>query len=55
MKWLYRILRLFLCPHKWMEKNSKNIIKSDTRAVIGLSSIKVCKYCGEEKHFEHLL
>lgn len=55
MKWLYRILRLFFCPHKWVEKDTKPIRKSYTQSVIGISSIKVCKYCGKEKHFQHML
>lgn len=53
MKWLYRILRLFFCPHRWeyrgamesrTEKNSDGHIVRD----INLRILE-CRYCGIEK------
>lgn len=46
MKWLYRILRLFFCPHKWIEKERYDLSYQDNTR-FGISMILKCKYCGQ--------
>lgn len=52
MKWLYRILRLFFCPHKWVEKNAYSINRNDDKKQVGVFTIKTCRYCGKERSFK---
>jgi hypothetical protein len=51
MKWLYRILRLFFCPHKYTTTVDVGKIR-DNGNVIGNYYDKECKYCGKMKHFQ---
>lgn len=59
MKWLYRILRLFFCPHKFelLEKyNRKRVFQATwTEKDVTVESqyyINRCKYCGKLEKFE---
>lgn len=50
MKWLYRILRLFFCPHVWVEKVTCKV----TNVVMNIHKIYFVyqfKYCGEIRKF----
>jgi hypothetical protein len=52
MKYLYKILRLFFCPHKYKLVSEKGIIKSSSQKQIGSLRIKECQYCGKEKGYK---
>lgn len=47
MKYLYKILRLFFCPHKYIQKEKHTVLKSNNNDIVGFFYIKECKYCGE--------
>jgi len=46
MKWVYRILRLFFCPHKW-EVLGKNPLLREDNERFGDMYILKCKHCGK--------
>lgn len=48
MKWLYRILRLVKCPHKWNIAHRTNV-KDENGAYIGINFVLQCHYCGDIK------
>ena len=53
MKYLYFILRLFFCPHRYVDKN---IIEKQTEYINGRKRIwqeilQECKYCGKLTKF----
>lgn len=50
MKYLYRILRLFFCPHKY-KLTLHGPIHLDGKPV-GSYYDKTCYYCGKVKRFE---
>lgn len=50
MKWIYRILRLFFCPHNYRKLDVYE--KKVGGRIIGYSYVKECVYCGEVKEFE---
>lgn len=51
MKYLYKILRLFFCPHKYGKIVTKgNIVNSD-KTVLGKFYDKECNYCGRIRAF----
>jgi hypothetical protein len=50
MKYLYKILRLFFCPHKYDKILAKGPVR-DGYKTIGLYYDKECKYCGKIKAF----
>lgn len=56
MKWIYRILRLFFCPHYWVIVTEVKVysICEPTKATlpIGLEQRCRCKRCGEIKVFK---
>lgn len=51
MKWLYRILRLFICPHKWeLYRNIEQLMENNAtkEKFIGFYIFVLkCKRCGE--------
>jgi hypothetical protein len=50
MKQLYRILRLFFCPHKYtiLECSAvTRIYKNGSEVIIGHNILSQCKYCGK--------
>lgn len=51
MKYLYKILRLFFCPHKYDKILLKGAI-IDCGDRIGSYFNKECCYCGKIKKFE---
>lgn len=53
MKWIYRILRLFFFPHKFIFIENIDYVNLDTSTIIiGRSKINRCKYCGKYKSFK---
>lgn len=53
MRWLYRILRLFKCPHRWEVefKNSHTIHDGVGVPIANYYNWALrCKYCGDIKH-----
>lgn len=50
MKWLYRILRLFFCPHKYKSLHEGSVVCKST--TIGRYYDKECKYCGKMKRYQ---
>jgi hypothetical protein len=56
MKYLYKILRLFKCPHKWKIIKTidvyENYFGTLSKLPIGEKYIKECKYCGEIRKFK---
>lgn len=57
MKYLYKILRLFFCPHKYIIEIEKSEINTHnyfgSKASIGTFIIKECCYCHKTKSFNH--
>jgi len=49
MKWLYRILRLFFCPHFWIKIDKESIKSNGEEYWVGDLYTLQCKYCGEIK------
>jgi hypothetical protein len=49
MKYLYKILRLFFCPHKYQDVKIGLI--GDEGVTIGTFYDKKCRYCGHMKRF----
>lgn len=54
MKWLYRILRLFFCPHKYEIEDKYERTKTFVSGVKHVTHIYInrCKYCGKQKKLE---
>lgn len=55
MKYLYRILRLFFCSHKYEIFEQGTRTYRPTGHVIGTFYISKCRYCGKIKSFEKRL
>lgn len=51
MKYLYKILRLFLCPHKYKIIATSDIVTSVTTSITGTYARTQCKYCGKIKSY----
>lgn len=51
MKYLYKILRMFFCPHKYSKLISTGKIVDQIGDKIGSFFNKECKYCGKVKVF----
>ena len=51
MKYLYKILRLFFCPHKYSKTVSKGNIIGFNGTVQGYFYDKECCYCGKVREF----
>ena len=55
MKWLYRILRLVMCPHKYYQLENKPIQVFKPWSSMEMPSaydyVCRCKYCGKIKAF----
>lgn len=57
MKWFYRILRLFFCPHKWIE-TGESISKIavypsiNKECITGMRRICKCTICGTIRAFK---
>lgn len=53
MKYLYKILRLFFCPHKLRTIHSINIMdpEQSNETPVALKLIGKCDYCGTIKVF----
>lgn len=47
MKYLYKILRLWFCPHKWKTTANGELIQDGV--CIGHYTYLQCKYCGNVK------
>ena len=54
MKYLYKILRLFFCPHKFLleEQYQKSKTFSSGCKIEYIQYIQKCKYCGKIKVLE---
>ncbi len=50
VKWLYRILRLFFCPHRWILVQKRELHRSGY--YVYTLRINKCRYCGKEKTFK---
>lgn len=55
MKWLYRILRLFFCPHKFNIVKTIALNRIVTKTKIGECYIQKCNYCGKIESYEILV
>lgn len=52
MKYLYKILRLFFCPHKFDRLLAKGpIVEFSNGPVVGNYYNKECVYCGKVRGF----
>lgn len=53
MKYLYKIFRLFFCPHKFLNKEKYNSTKTykSGEEINSVLYIKECKYCGKIKTY----
>lgn len=49
MKWLYRIFRLFVCPHKYTIVEEIKLYCGDSILPAGTKFIIQCKRCGKIK------
>jgi hypothetical protein len=52
MKYLYKILRLFFCPHHWTRVSVESIERSRQGKKLGIvAEVRTfrCRYCGDEK------
>jgi len=50
MKWLYRIFRLFVCPHKYAVIQKVGVFSNDRDTLpFGAKFIVQCKRCGKIK------
>ncbi len=50
MKYLYKILRLFVCPHKWILKEVVEVYEYSTSKLPYCRKRTLqCKYCGKLK------
>lgn len=47
MKYLYAILRLFFCPHKYQLYGTISVHENGSK--IGIEYINICKKCGKIK------
>lgn len=57
MKYLYKILRLFFCPHKYGKITHEIKVYEDgdnSKIPNFIKYIKECKYCGRMKEFKSL-
>lgn len=52
MKWLYRVLRLVFCPHKYDKLMAHGQLLNNNNEAFGNYYDKECKYCGKIKRFE---
>lgn len=56
MKWLYRIFRLFICPHRFSNIDKQKIFTNIDRLgkweETGMLYTQQCKYCGKLKSFK---
>lgn len=50
MKYLYKLVRLFFCPHKYKSKDRGQIVNED-KVIIGTFYNKECRYCGKMRVF----
>jgi hypothetical protein len=51
MKYLYSILRLFICPHKWNRINTISVMSDDYDLPVGFEHVCQCIRCGKIKKF----
>lgn len=55
MKWLYRILRLFFCPHRWVNTGHtiqhyvEDWMTPDNKRATFLRRVYECRYCGSTR------
>jgi len=50
MKYVYKILRLFLCPHRWDRISAENIVKAnDNNFIVAEIRTFRCRHCGKEE------
>jgi hypothetical protein len=49
MRWIYRILRLFFCPHRLEAVASHQVWDEDATRARGVIRISRCRYCGRER------
>lgn len=55
MKYLYKILRLFFCPHKYNKTlNKADIVTTVDKRIVGFSYTSQCSYCGRIKNYTFL-
>ena len=47
MKWLYRILRLFMCPHRWERAGCYSIVNANNTIVATIIDQR-CTRCGDQ-------
>lgn len=51
MKYLYKIIRIFFCPHKYSKTIKSGKLIGDIGESIGDFYNKECRYCGKVKCF----
>jgi hypothetical protein len=47
MRWLYRILRIFFCPHRWHEFDRIRVFEPEQSHPFGDRYVLQCRYCGK--------
>lgn len=53
MKYLYKILRLFFCPHKYILEREVNAVDKEINEIPSYRIlVSQCKYCGDYKKFK---
>jgi len=50
MRWLYKILRLFFCPHRFKRTNEIHLLNGGKQ--YGTKYVGECRYCGKIKGFK---
>jgi hypothetical protein len=54
MRYLYKVLRLFFCPHRFQINRVVNLIEDENSIIPNAYNIlNRCKYCGELKKFRY--
>jgi hypothetical protein len=51
MKYLYKILRLFICPHRYTQKERIETVNHLIGNVMQIDYVKECRYCGKIRNF----
>lgn len=52
MKWLYRLLRLFFCPHKFVTLDEHPVNEKGQTTPYNIVYRQECKYCGRHNTYE---
>lgn len=49
MKYVYKIFRMFFCPHRWNRISVENMVKTGTNDITAEVRTFRCRYCGKEE------